>query len=407
MMTKRLYYTDAYATRFEGIIVDRLDTPDGPAVALKETFFYPDSGGQPHDLGTIDGIPVTRVTEKGEVVLHILERFPEKDTVECRIDVDRRHDHMQQHTGQHILSAAFLDTADAQTLSFHLGASRSTIDLDHAPIAPGVVSDVERKANRAVRRGHSIRSYFVKSEEAERLELRKEPKVEGILRIVDIEDFDRQACCGTHPKTTAEVGPIMIRAMERFKGGTRVEFVCGDRALRDHKTSVERIRSLARVLSCPEEDLVETATKLAEEKKGLAKQIQSLREELLQNRAENWLEEAEQIADFKVLVREVEDVNPGELRLLTIFLTKDPSRVALLGARAQGRAHLVFGCSANTPGMDMAALLRKVVPSVNGNGGGSPHMAQGGGPLLSGLAEALDAAKRTLVAVIKPEASEE
>ena len=399
-MTKRLYHTDAYATQFEGIIVDRLDTPDGPAVALKETFFYPDSGGQPHDLGTIDGIPITRVIEKGEVVLHFLERFPEKDRVECRIDFNRRHDHMQQHAGQHILSAAFLERARAQTRSFHLGASRSTIDLDRASIAPEVIADVERKANQAVRNGHSVRSYFVKSEEAERLELRKEPNVEGILRIVDIEDFDRQACCGTHPQTTAEVGPIVIRAMERFKGGTRVEFVCGDRALRDHKTTVERIRSLARVLSCPEEDLVETAAKLIEEKKERVRQIQSLREELLHNRAKSWLAEAEQLADLRVVVREVEDVNPGELRLLTIFLTKDPSRVALLGARAQGRAHLVFGCSANIPDMDMAALLRMVVPSVNGNGGGSPHMAQGGGSLLSGLAEALETAKQELTTMV-------
>ena len=218
---------------------------------------------------------------------------------------------------------------------------------------------------------------------------------------MDIEDFDRQACCGTHPQTTAEVGPIMIRAMERFKGGTRVEFVCGDRALRDHKATVERIRSLARVLSCPEEDLVETAAKLIEEKKERVRQIQSLREELLQNRAKNWLAEAEQMADLRVVVREVEDVNPGELRLLTIFLTKDPSRVALLGARAQGRAHLVFGCSANIPDMDMAELLRMVVPAVKGNGGGSPHMAQGGGSLLSGLAEALETAKQTLTAMIE------
>ncbi len=399
-MTKRLYFADPYVDQFEGLIVERLETPDGPAVTFKETFFYPDSGGQPHDLGTIDDIPVTRVIERGKSVLHILERFPEKDKVECRIDFDRRRDHMQQHSGQHLLSAAFLHKAHAQTLSFHLGTSTSTIDLDRAPIAPEVLAAVERKANRAVRRAHTIRSYFIKSEEAQTLKLRKAPEVEGILRIVDIEGFDRQACCGTHPKTTAEVGTILVRTMERFKSGTRVEFVCGDRAHHDHKTSVERIRSLAGILSCPEKALVETATKLSMEKKALTKQVQSLREEVLQNRAASWISEAVTMGGVSVVVRHLEDVSPGELRLLTIFLTKEPSRVALLGTYAQSRAHLVFGRSADTPDLDMAALLLKALPSVNGNGGGSPHLAQGGGPHLDGLASALQVAQEELTKMI-------
>lgn len=395
-MTKRLYLSDPYIDQFEGQIVDRLETPDGLAVTLKETFFYPDSGGQPHDLGTIDGIPVTRVIERGDAVLHFLDRFPEKDDVHCRIDFNRRRDHMQQHTGQHLLSAAFLQKAQAQTVSFHLGTSSSTIDLDRSPIPQEIVAAVERKANRAVRRAHKIRSYFIKAEEAQKLKLRKAPEVEGILRIVEIEGVDRQACCGTHPETAAEVGPILVRTMERFKGGTRVEFVCGDRALRDHKTSVERIRSLAGILSCPEEALVETATKLSMEKKALVKQVLSLREELLHKRAASWVAEAATMSNVNVVVRHVEDVSPGELRLLTIFLTKEPSCVALLGAHAENRAHLVFGRSADTPDLDMAELLAKALPTVKGNGGGSPHIAQGGGPELDGLAQALEIAKREL-----------
>jgi alanyl-tRNA synthetase len=189
----------------------------------------------------------------------------------------------------------------------------------------------------------------------------------------------------------------MIRATERFKGGTRVEFVCGDRALRDHRTSIDRIRSLALILNSSEKELVETATKLVEEKKGLAKSIQALREALLQHRASSWLSDAETTARFKLIVREVTDVTPAELRLLAIFITKERSQMALLGARADGRAHLVFARSADTIQIDMAGLLQDVLPLVGGRGGGSLHIAQGGGPKLDGLNQALERARDTVV----------
>lgn len=404
-MTKRLYYSDPYLTQFEGEVVDLVETPDGPAVILKETYFYPESGGQPHDLGDIDEIPLIRVYERGEEILHVLQGSPRSRQVRCRIDRRRRRDHMQQHAGQHLLSAAFLVRARAQTVSFHLGGSSSTIDLDRPSVPPEIVAASEREANRAVRKSLPIRSYFIKAEEASQLKLRKAPEAEGILRIVDIEGFDRQACCGTHPANTAEVGPVLIRGTERFKGGTRVEFVCGDRALEDYTRSIERIRSLTRVLNSPEESLVEAATRLVEEKRELAKSIQSFREELLQEQAERWTSTAEALSGLILIVREVPDATPGELRLLTIFLTKEPSRVALIGSRSEGRAHLVFGRSANAPpGLDMSALLRKALPAVEGRGGGSPQIAQGGGPNLDGLDLALSIAREALVREISAEA---
>ena len=396
-MTKRLYLSDPYTTEFESRIVERLDTPDGPAVILEETYFYPESGGQPHDLGTLGGIPIKKVTEKEEEVLHVLGKWPPTDRVSCSIDRDRRRDHMQQHNGQHLLSAAFVQEARAQTLSFHLGSSSATIDLDRSPIDPAIVAAAEREANRVVRQARPVRSYHIKAEEASRLKLRKAPEVEGILRIVEVEGFDRQACCGTHPSNTAEVGPISVCGTERVKGGTRVEFVCGDRALRAYKDSVDKIRSLTRVLNSPEEELVETATHLIADKKGLAKTIQTLREELLQYRTSSWLSEAERAAGFKLVAREVTDVTPAELRLAAIFITKEPSRMALLGARAEGRAHLVFARSADATPIDMAGLLLEALPSVEGKGGGSPQIAQGGGPRLDGLNEALAKAKETVI----------
>ena len=408
-MTDRLYLSNPYKTSFPGRIVARLETADGPAIILEQTFFYPDSGGQPHDLGTIDGIEVTGVIEKdsprGDVV-HLLKRFPEQDDVSCQIESKRRLDHMQQHAGQHLLSAAFLREAGAQTLSFHMGKHRSTIDLDKGSLTPEILSSAQDQANRAVGAALEIRCYFVDAEEATRLELRKKaPQVEGALRIVEVDGFDRQACCGTHPKNTAEVGPIVIRGTERIKKMTRVEFLCGDRAIRDYKDSIARLRSLTQVLNSPENALVESATHLVEEKKTLTKSLQTMREDALQQRATRWVEEEEAKNGFKVVIRELADVTPGELRLLTIEITRKPSRIALLGARTDGRAHMVFGCAADSTETDMATLLQEALPSVDGRGGGARHMAQGGGTRLEGLTEALKMAGRSVLKSLRKRSS--
>lgn len=215
----RPYLSDPYTTRFQARIVGRRETADGPAVLLDQTYFYPEGGGQPFDLGSIDGIPVRKVVEEGEAVLHVLERLPERDEVSCVVDAERRRDHMQQHSGQHILSAAFIREAGAATVSFHLGSGTSTIDLDRM-VGPEEIARAEREANRAVERALPIKSYFVGEEAAPGLELRKSPQVEGVLRIVEVEGFDRQACCGTHPRNSSEVGPILVRGTERVRGAS-------------------------------------------------------------------------------------------------------------------------------------------------------------------------------------------
>lgn len=394
-MTRKLYLDDPYRLSFDGHIVQREETSDGPAVVLEETYFYPESGGQPHDLGTIDGIPLRRVDERGEEVFHVLDRMPEKDRVSCVVDGARRHDHMQQHSGQHILSAAFIKEANSQTLSFHLGSSTSTIDLDVTSLAPEALSAAEREANRAVREATPIRSYFVKPEEVSRLKLRKASEVEGILRIVEVEGFDVQACCGTHPRNTSEVGPILIRGAERFKKGTRVEFVCGDRALGDYRISIERLRTLSQLFAASEDKLVEAAEKLSEEKNILRKTLQSLREELIQHKALRMAEESPAGDAVTMVVQRVDDVAPAELRLLANYLVKETGRIACLGCVADERAHLVFGRSRELT-VDMTALLRQCLGAVEGKGGGSPQMAQGGGPHIAGLDDALDLARLTL-----------
>ncbi len=353
------------------------------------TYFYPESGGQPCDLGAIEDVPVSRILETPDhTVLHFVERFPAGDRVRCRIDGKRRRDHMQQHSGQHILSAAFLKEAGASTTSFHLGAATSTIDLDKSPLTQEQIGRAEEAANDAVRRALPIRSHFVAPEEAGSFDLRKPAPEAETLRIVEVEGFDQQACCGTHPRSTAEAGPIVVRGWERLKGGTRVEFLCGDRALFDYRATVSRIRSLASILSSAEADLAPTAERLQEERKAMGKELERLRRELLLFRVEDWMRDS---ADGKLLVRVVPDLGPAELRAAATALTEKPGRIVLLGSVEGGRAHLVFGCSEGVDS-DMGALLKASAPEVDGRGGGSRRIAQGGGPRTEGLTAALEKA---------------
>jgi len=388
-VTERLYLRDPYTTEFEEEILERIESGEGLAVVFPRTYFYPESGGQPYDLGSIDDIPVTRVIETPEhLVLHFVPRFPERDRVLCRIDGKRRRDHMQQHSGQHILSAAFVKEAGAGTTSFHLGAASSTIDLDKAALTEAEVARAEEAANDAVRKALPIRSHFVAPSEARAFDLRKPAPDAETLRIVEVEGFDNQACCGTHPRSTAEVGPIVVRGSERFKGGTRVEFLCGDRALADYRAAVSRIRSLASVLSSSEADLVPTAEKREEERRATGKELDRLRRELLMLRVEDWMSES---PDGKLLVKQVPEVGPAEIRAAATALTSKPGRIVLLGTIEGGRAHLVFGCSEGMEA-DMGALLKAAAPSVDGRGGGSARIAQGGGPRTEGLPAALEKA---------------
>ena len=228
-MTKRLYYTDAYLTTFASTVVDRGE--DGTRVCLAETAFYPTSGGQPHDLGTLGGVAIRDIVDEGERVVHVLASpLPGADRVDGAIDWTRRFDNMQQHTGQHLLSAVFEDLFGAATVSVHFGPDYSTLDVDSEALSYQQLVKAERRANEIVREARPVAVTF--EDAATATGLRKASDREGTLRIVSIADLDRSACGGTHVRSTAEIGPILIRSSEKVRKATRVEFVCGDRALR-------------------------------------------------------------------------------------------------------------------------------------------------------------------------------
>lgn len=396
-MTRRLYLQDPYTTSFDADVVETRQTDDGPAWVFAETYFYPESGGQPFDLGTIAGVQVKKIVEtEDDTVLHVVDRVTDATRVHCEIDGARRRDHMQQHSGQHILSAAFVSAADAHTTSFHLGANVSTIDVDKTTLTVEDIDRAERAANEIARRGVTIRSRIVTQDEACELDLRKPPPAGNALRIVEVEGFDQQACCGTHPRSTSEVAPIVVRSVEKVKDGTRVVFLCGERVLADYHDTVSRVRSLASVLSSAEADLVDTATRLQDERKAMGKALRKLENETLLREAESWMNESVELDGVHVLAKTTSELGPAELRALATRLVETSGRIVLLGSVADGRAHLVFARSEDGRA-DMGALIRGALSAVDGRGGGSPSIAQGGGPEIAGLDNALAAAKQLLV----------
>ncbi len=395
-MTRKLFYDDAYQQEFQAQVLERVTVGDGLGLILDKTCFYPTSGGQPHDQGTLNGIPVSDVFEREEdgAVVHVVSGeeggpAPSKgETVHGRIDWERRFDHMQQHTGQHVLSQAFLRLLEAETVGFHLGAEISTIDVDKAPLAAAQLDEVEKLANTIVFADRPVRTYFVDQDHMEDLALRKQPKVTGHIRIVEVEAFDFSPCGGTHVKATGEAGPIAITKSERRGSETRVEFLCGGRALADYRRQRRIVSELASQFSVGDWELMEAVNRLAEEAKRQRKELKVAKDQLLDYEAARLWAEAERQGDLRI-VRAVLSEGDGEtLKGLAQRLAKREACVAFLGLRGD-RAQLVFARSANLP-YDMSTLLKRASQILGGSGGGRPDIAQGGGPAGDKLEEALE-----------------
>ena len=269
--TERLYYTDCYLMEFSARVIRTSPDALGARVYLDRTAFYPESGGQPSDRGTLAGIQVLDVIDEGEEVAHILADSPADETVQGRIDWERRFDHMQQHTGQHILSAAFERAGGYKTVSFHLGTESATIDLDSDRVGARQIGAAEELANGVVFENRTVQISFRAAAEAQQLDLRKPTFREGDIRLVEVEGFDLSACGGTHVRRTGSVGIISIRKVERAKGLTRIEFVCGGRALRRARQDFAILSEAARLFSTGPENVPELISKQAQELRDASK----------------------------------------------------------------------------------------------------------------------------------------
>jgi alanyl-tRNA synthetase len=385
--TERLYYTDCYLREFEARILRSEAAPNGFKVYLDRTAFYPASGGQPTDFGTIAGLEVLEVVDEGEEIAHLLRQTPQAEGVTGKIDWARRFDHMQQHTGQHILSAAFEKIGDYKTVSFHLGEESSSIDLDSDRLGSRQLEEAEDAANQVVFENRPVRISFQPAGEASRMDLRKPTFRAGEVRLVEVEGFDLSACGGTHVNRTGAVGLILLRKVERMKGLTRVEFVCGGRALRQARRDFKVLSEAALLFSAAPDTVPEL----------IAKQTQELREEmrgrekLLERLAEYQAREVWQAAPVIEGRRVVRQVFPAEesaqAKMLAHALARLPGAVALLAVKGQA-TKLFF---AQTPGgtSEMNSLLKQTLTKFSGKGGGGRDFAQGGGLEESRLEDAL------------------
>jgi alanyl-tRNA synthetase len=385
--TERLYYTDAYAREFDATIVDRIDVDGRPAVLLDRTAFYPTSGGQPHDTGTLGDARVVDVIDRDDgSIAHVLDRRIEPGSARGVVDWARRFEHMQQHTGQHVLSAAFDRTLSARTVSFHLGTERSTIDLDR-DLAPGRIAQAEAEANRIVWEDRPVAVRFVTDDEAATLPLRKEPLRAGRLRIVEVEDFDLSACGGTHVARTGAIGLIAVSGFEKYKGGVRIEFVCGGRALRDFGTLRDVVAGSIRQLSVLPAELPQAIGRLQWDSKELQRTIRGLQERLAGHEAAAARARAAAVGDWRVVLESAEWDAAG-LKAFASAVASQPGHVAVLFNPNGGLVAVARGTGV---ALDAAAVVKVLTGSFGGRGGGRPELAQAGG-LAGSTVDVLNAA---------------
>jgi alanyl-tRNA synthetase len=407
-MTERLYYYNSYRTTFDARVVEHLVVSDAPAVVLDSTVFYPTSGGQPHDIGTLNAIPVSDVVEREEdqAVVHILSAAGQGsplhagDPVQGTIDWERRFDHMQQHSGQHVLSQAFVKTLDADTIGFHLSAEYSTIDLNRDSLSERDITRAEELANQIVFEDRPVTARFVEPDEVSRLPLRKPAPAKESIRIVQVEGFDWSACGGTHVSRAGEIGIIKIVRSERRGAETRLTFLCGHRALSDYHKLNSLAHELALNLSVGVEELPQAIERLQGEARSARKERDHLRQEMLDYEAQALAGNGQPMGPIELVSVAFEERDVQEVRRLAARITERPGRVALLGVKGS-KAQLVFARSADVT-YDMRPLLRDACRLVGGGGGGSPDLAQGGGPQGDRVEDALRRAGELLGEQIKP-----
>jgi alanyl-tRNA synthetase len=393
-MTDRLYYHNSFLYDFDARILESLQIEGRHAVVLDRTAFYPTSGGQVHDTGKLlaDGreVSVTEVAddETGRILHYVSEPLSVNVTVRGQIDSVRRLDHIQQHTGQHVLSAAFIQLFNMPTVSFHMGAETCTIDLETAPLSPAQAAKAERLANEIIAEDRPVTVRFVPLEKAHELGLRKlPPKQTGDLRLIDIENFDLCACGGTHVRATGQIGSILLRKTEKVKQGVRVEFVCGLRAVALARKDYNTLTEAAALFSAHIHELPQQVKKSVEEVRAAGKAQHKLLEELAELQAERMLAHATGLP--RVISAVFADRDAAFIKLLAQKLTAGKSDVIALLASLAGQPSLVF---AQSPGRksNMGQLLKEVMAQLGGRGGGSADMAQGGLPAGSADAARLE-----------------
>jgi alanyl-tRNA synthetase len=376
-MTKRLYYADSYLKEFSATVLEQKWIDRHPAAILDQTAFYPESGGQPCDTGLLQEARVLSVAEDDKgAILHFLDREIAVSPVSGQIDWARRFDHMQQHTGQHILSQAFIAVAQAPTLSFHMGTETSTIDIELAQPSALQMEDAQRLATNMIFENRPVHILTTNRDNLGALGVRKDSQREGQIRVIDVEGFDRSPCGGTHVRNTGEIGILFILGFERYKGGTRIEFAAGGRALKILQKDHDLLKKLARLYSAVPESMPELAEKLLQERMSLSRENELLREKLLEAEAEELFQNATKTGHGSIVCKAYTDRKLEVIKALAQKLTAHPGVVAILGI--SDACQIVVARSKDLSG-NCGEAIKQAVASWGGKGGGRPELAQAGG----------------------------
>ena len=369
--TRRLYFEDAYQRQFEATLVDHFQHQGRPAALLDQTCFYPESGGQPSDRGTMDGVNVIHVLEDGEKIIHLLESDLTGPRINGAIDWTRRFDHMQQHSGQHILSQCFVELLDGKTLSFHLGEEASTLEIGLGEISETDAERVEKRANEIVFEDREIKTYFIPEDKISAIPLRRPPKKEGLIRVVEVSGFDYSACGGTHCRRTGEIGLVKINRWDKIRGNSRFEFRCGYRAFEDYGSKNRSVVAASAKLSVHERDIPSAVEKTIQEVKQAKKKMRKLQEQLAVFEAR----ELVQKAGGKILRHVWAEKSPEEGKLLALNIIRAGDFAVLFGIRSEEKDHLILASSGTLP-LDMRELIPLVYSRIGGRGGGSPSLVE-------------------------------
>jgi len=386
-MTKRLYYADVYTKEFAARIVNKIKLDGKFAVELNMTLFYPTSGGQMHDTGTLGGACVVDVIIKDDAIWHILDRPINGEQVHGTLNWQRRFDFMQQHTAFHILAGSFRNRLGVDTLSSHLGDDNSTIDVNSERINEPQLQDVENFANQVIWENRPVRAFWAGKFDLNNPLLRKKPDAgHEKIRLVEIENLDLDPCGGTHVTATGQVGFIKITGSEKIRGYTRYSFIAGNRAFRDLQKTYSVITTLGQILTTGVDGLPTAVEKLVQENKRLDKTVQNFEKEA----DERMIAELAQLAaDNSLVSMHYNDKTPETLRRVAGAVIKQSSGTFLLGSAGETPC-VVFATTQSD--LDLRPVLKQILPLFKGRGGGSASFVQGGGTNSAGIAAALETA---------------
>lgn len=377
---EKLFYIDSYIKNFTAEIEETKEKDDKYHVLLDKTAFFPGGGGQYCDLGTIDNISVIDVYEEDDKIYHVLDKKPGRiHKVKCEIDWDRREYGMQHHFGQHVISACFNNEYNAKTVGFHLGKEQATVDIDGL-FKEDDINKVEKMCNEIIRENIPVEFLNLNKKEAKKLKIKDDlSKLGNDIRVVKIGDLDLNLCCGVHVKNTLDLRVIKIKKFEKYKKATRIEFLCGTKAIDDMLTRDNYLNKICKQLSSNEEDACKGIEKLNDKLNEVSKENRRLEEIISNYEVKEMIEEADNINNMNVIIKTYENKTMNYINKIANKITETENNIGLFALINNDKLNLLFACSKNLEKLDMNLLLKDSIKLVDGKGGGSKLLAQGGG----------------------------